>query len=71
MLNKKFEAYDRSQYALLREAQGIIASEFSRDLKLRDKDIMAQLNVYSSQSMYERLFDIWYELNASLQATKI
>jgi len=69
MLKTKFTPLNREQFALLREAKRLVATEFKKDLKIQDKDIMDQIYGFAFESAQERLYEIFNTLHSSFEDT--
>ena len=68
MLKTKFKPLDREQFALLREAKRIVASEFDKEISLQDKDVLDQIYGYALESESDRLYEIFNTMHASLDS---
>jgi len=66
MLKTTFTPLDREQFALLRESKRIVQTEFDKELKLQDKDILDQIYAYALESKGERLFEILNSLSSQI-----
>ena len=66
MLKTKFKPLERKQFSLLREAKRLVATEFSKELSLQDKDILDQIYGFALESEGERLYEIFNEMHSSL-----